>query len=53
VPIAVAVAHQAGAVLLLGATVVAGHWSMGGARRDPRRCEPASVPDSTSSLLDG
>lgn len=32
VPISLGVAHQAGAVLLLVATIVAGHWSMGGAR---------------------
>ncbi len=53
VPVALAVAHQAGAGLLLAATVVAGHWSMGGAPRHPRRCGPASALDSTSSLLDG
>ena len=35
VPIPLGVAHQAGAVLLLVATVVAGHWAMGGARRLP------------------
>lgn len=33
VPVLLGVAHQAGAVLLLIATVVAGHWSMGGAPR--------------------
>lgn len=33
VPVLLGVAHQTGAVLLLIATVVAGHWSMGGAPR--------------------
>lgn len=33
VPIPLGVAHQSGAVLLLLVTIVAGHWSMGGARR--------------------
>ena len=37
VPIPLGVAHQAGAVVLLVATVVAGHWSMGGARRSSTR----------------
>lgn len=32
VPVALGVAHQAGAVVLLVVTVVAAHWSMGGAR---------------------
>ncbi len=32
VPVPLGVAHQAGAVLLLMATLVAGHWSFGGAR---------------------
>ena len=35
VPIPLGVAHQFGAVLLLLATIVAGHWSMGGARDEP------------------
>lgn len=35
VPVPLGVAHQAGAVLLLIATVAAAHWSMGGARRHP------------------
>lgn len=33
VPVALGVAHQAGAVVLLVVTVFAAHWSMGGARR--------------------
>lgn len=33
VPVPLGVAHQTGAVLLLVATVVAGHWSMGGSPR--------------------
>ncbi|MBP7406963.1 MAG: hypothetical protein KA973_18825 [Candidatus Microthrix sp.] len=32
VPVALGFAHQAGAVVLLVVTVVAAHWSMGGAR---------------------
>ncbi len=32
VPVALGVAHQAGAVVLVVVTVVAAHWSMGGAR---------------------
>jgi cytochrome c oxidase assembly protein subunit 15 len=32
-PVALGVAHQAGAVVLLVVTVFAAHWSMGGARR--------------------
>jgi cytochrome c oxidase assembly protein subunit 15 len=32
VPVALGVAHQAGAVVLLVVTVVAAHWWMGGAR---------------------
>jgi cytochrome c oxidase assembly protein subunit 15 len=34
-PVALGVAHQAGAVVLLVVTVFAAHWSMGGARRSP------------------
>ena len=45
VPVAVAVAHQAGAGLLLAVTVVAGHWSMGGApRHRTERC-PQQIQD--------
>ena len=35
VPIPLGVAHQSGAVVLLLATIIAGHWSLGGARRPP------------------
>ena len=33
VPVALGVAHQTGAVVLLVVTVAAAHWSLGGARR--------------------
>lgn len=35
VPVALGIAHQAVGTLLLVVTVVAAHWSTGGARRDP------------------
>ncbi len=50
-PVALGVAHQAGAVLLLVATVSAAHWSMGGARRSPSSAVPPvqrSTPLSTT-----
>ncbi|MFN8036774.1 MAG: COX15/CtaA family protein [Acidimicrobiia bacterium] len=40
VPVALGVAHQAVATLLLVVTVVAAHWSTGGARRAPSRAIP-------------
>ncbi len=45
VPIPLGVAHQAGAVVLLVATIVAGHWSMGGARRSPTATVDGPVTD--------
>lgn len=42
VPIPLGVAHQSGAVLLLLATIAAGHWSRGGARRSPIETDRAT-----------
>ncbi len=62
VPIVLGVAHQAGAVLLLVATIVAGHWSIGGARQSTipagqasdvgnGASPPASSPASSAAFL--
>jgi cytochrome c oxidase assembly protein subunit 15 len=50
VPIPLGVAHQAGAVLLLVATIVAGHWSMGGARRRSTTVVDGPVTDVSTSV---